>query len=195
MAWIEVRKNSYATGISFYTCSKYKYFCIIKWVISMTRSAPGWGLLSQFSRSVILPNFGFCRNTAYPKNITFIFHRCQCNWAVATPVKYESDLNNLTGIFAKSTSLAEKLTKVALVNSTTGSKRWLMKPMSNMTYNDWRKASHFTDHSIICSKAYQVFHWRTKCGQMTHKLIKWPPKLKQGVIFLSLLMFIRLFQS
>ena len=51
----------------------------------------------------------------------FIFDRCHRSSAAVTPVKYESDANNLTGTFARSKILfTEKLTNGALVTPTPG---------------------------------------------------------------------------
>ena len=36
-----------------------------------------------------------------PLNIMFIFERCRCSLAVATPVKYEFDLKDMTHTFVK----------------------------------------------------------------------------------------------
>ena len=58
-----------------------------------------WGLLKQF------PPFHYFhqwQNTGNLLNITFIFDRCCHSWAVATPIKYESDLfKEIIGYFHK----------------------------------------------------------------------------------------------
>ena len=65
------------------------------------RLSQGWGPLHQFLHSMIFSAFQNYRNIGYLLNIKFIFDRCHCSLAAVTPVKYECDWKDLTGIFAK----------------------------------------------------------------------------------------------
>ena len=78
--------------------------------------------------------------------ITFIFDRCHCSSDVVTPVKYESDWNNLTCIFAKlNISLTDKLTKEALVTPPLACSRIIWIPHSY----GWFVCRHFC-HADFC---------------------------------------------
>ena len=59
--------------------------------------------------------FRHCHNLGYRLNITFLFDRCRCNLATVTPLKHESDSNNLTSIRAET--------------FTTGPPSWLVQGM------------------------------------------------------------------
>ena len=69
--------------------------------------------------------------------MTFIIDRCRRSWAVATPVKYEMDSKNLTGIFAELKISLMKLTNRALVTPTPGFG-------TPATLQDWSKATQTT---------------------------------------------------
>ena len=60
----------------------------------------GWGLLKL--RSSISPkqHLRSRKSTCHILGITFILDRCVCNWAAATPVKYERNIQYLTCILA-----------------------------------------------------------------------------------------------
>ena len=59
----------------------------------------GWGLLDQFPPFRYFPEFfHHWQNVGYLFNITFISDRCPHSSAAMTPVKYESDSKNPTGI-------------------------------------------------------------------------------------------------
>ena len=80
-------------------------------------SGPGVGdYKANFLLSVIFRFFQYYHNTRYLLNITFIFDRCRGSSAVAAPVKYKCDSNNLRDSFGRSKILlTEKLTNGALV--------------------------------------------------------------------------------
>ena len=58
-------------------------------------SARGGSNYANLFLSIIFPVFHNHKDTSYMLNITFIFDRCRHSLAVATPVKYECDSNNL----------------------------------------------------------------------------------------------------
>ena len=65
--------------------------------------------VSQFPPFHYFPRFSFCQNTGYILNIKFIPSRCDRSWAAITPVRFERDWTDLTGIFAESkSSLTDK---------------------------------------------------------------------------------------
>ena len=79
----------------------------------------GWGLLGRFPPFLDFPNVSTTLNRRYLLNITLIFDRCCRSSAAVTPVKYECDLKNVTGTYARSKILlTEKLTNGALVTPT-----------------------------------------------------------------------------
>ena len=58
----------------------------------------GWVTISSFR---YFPDFHLCQNSGYLLNITFICGRCRRMPTEVTAGKYESDLRNLTCVFAK----------------------------------------------------------------------------------------------
>ena len=58
----------------------------------------GWVTISSFRN---FPDFHLCQNFGYLLNITFICGRCRRVPTEVTAGKYESDLRNLTCVFAK----------------------------------------------------------------------------------------------
>ena len=74
---------------------------------------PGRGLLSHFTPIRYFPFFSAPWRTHLLSNITPIFDKCRRSSAALTPGKYEYDLKNLTGTFARlKILLVEKLTNV-----------------------------------------------------------------------------------
>ena len=85
----------------------------------------GGGHYTNFTIPWFFSTFQNYRNIHYLMNITFIFDRCHCSWAAVTPVKYECDSKDLTGIFAKAgKSLTNK--NGALVTPTLESLVWFI---------------------------------------------------------------------
>ena len=79
----------------------------------------GWGLLNKFPPFRYFPDFSLSSKCLL--SMEYHVHIWQLSWAVATPVKYERDSNNLTGTFTKSNiSLAERLMNKVLVTPTPG---------------------------------------------------------------------------
>ena len=97
--------------------------CLIasSWKTRVSWSHLEWGLLNQFPLFRYFLGFHYCRNTGCLLHITFIFDKCHRSSAATTPVKYERDSYNLTGIFSRSKiSLTGKLANGVLVTSTSG---------------------------------------------------------------------------
>ena len=90
------------------------------WYKEQTQHNYNWGGVTKLVSSV--PLFSdFFQNIRQLLNITFIFQGCHCSSAAGTYVKYERDLENLTGNFARSKCLlTEKLANGALVTPTPG---------------------------------------------------------------------------
>ena len=78
--------------------------------------SPGMGVTKAISSVPLISLFFNIVNTGYLLNIMFIFDRCCRSSAAVTPVKYQCDVNNITGTFARSKILlTDKLTNGALV--------------------------------------------------------------------------------
>ena len=85
---------------------------LIAWCPTFKLSYCNWGLQNQFFSVPIFSTILDSSKLICLLNITFIFDRCHCSWALVTHVKYECDSKHVTYTFAtRNLSLTIKLTQ------------------------------------------------------------------------------------